>query len=87
MKKTKVIPSKYLPVRMPLFQTAFIAFLMDYYSASDIWWGVFFAVSALIWISWAISFIKQESDEKLVNSNVTINLGKLINNVNIKKND
>jgi hypothetical protein len=59
MKKIYVI--KNVPTRLPVVGTVLYAFLMDYYNASDFWWGVFIVVFTIIWIICIYALCLQET--------------------------
>ena len=59
MKKIYVIKNQ--PTKLPVVGTVLYAFLMDYYNASDFWWGVFIVCFSIIWIICIFSFFLQET--------------------------
>jgi len=59
MKKFYVISNT--PTKLPITGTVLYAFLMDYYNASDFWWGVFIVCFSIIWIICITALFYQES--------------------------
>ena len=59
MKKIYVIKNQ--PTKLPVLGTVLYAFLMDYYDASDFWWGVFIVCFSIIWIICIIALFLQET--------------------------
>jgi len=48
MKKRVVLNN--VPTKLPVLSTVFYTFLLSYYEADRIWWGIFIAVSTIYWI-------------------------------------
>jgi hypothetical protein len=63
MEKRKVISRKNLPTRLPIWPTAIIWLLMDYYNASDITHGVVWTIWAILWIVVIVNFWTEEEKE------------------------
>jgi len=59
MKKIYVIKNQ--PTKLPIVGTVLYAFLMDYYNASDFWWGVFIVCFSIIWIICIVALFLQET--------------------------
>lgn len=59
MKKIYVIKNQ--PTKLPVVGTVLYAFLMDYYNASDFWWGVFIVCFSIIWIICIFALFLQET--------------------------
>ena len=59
MKKIYVIKNQ--PTKLPVVGTVLYAFLMDYYNASDFWWGVFIVCFSIIWIICIVALFLQET--------------------------
>jgi hypothetical protein len=61
MKKTKVVSTKNLPVRVPTVATIAWWLLLDRLHVSPIAWGVFYTLAAIIWIITIVGLFVQES--------------------------
>lgn len=55
MKKQFIIPVKYMPPRPPIFQTLTGWLFLDYLNASDLVFGIFITLFALLWLLFIIS--------------------------------
>ena len=91
MKKTYVITNQ--PTKLPILGTVVYTFLMDYYNASDFWWGVFILGFSIIWIIFIISLFNEEkidlnkdystyAEKRSILSNFAQKLEKIINEHN-----
>lgn len=58
MKKRKVI--KNMPIKMPIAHTVLYTFLMDYYNASGVLWGIYLTLAVIIWVVVFIGIYNQE---------------------------
>lgn len=58
MKKRKVITN--IPVRLPIHSTMLYSFLLYYFEADRLFWGIFITCYSLIWLVVIISFFNQE---------------------------
>lgn len=58
MKKRKVITN--IPIKLPLQSTILYSFLLYYFEADRLWWGVFITCYSIIWIVAIISLFNQE---------------------------
>ena len=58
MEKVKVVSN--IPMKLPISQTILYTFLMDYYNASELAWGVFISLGIIMWIGVIAFLIKQE---------------------------
>lgn len=52
---------KNIPTKLPVQSTVLWYLVLDYYKASDIWYGVYFTLYALAWLGSIIVIWKQES--------------------------
>ena len=68
MKKRKVIPRKFIPVRPPVTATGFHIFLLYYFSAPGWTWGVYLTLAAIIWPFIIVGVLNQKEDDKLINN-------------------
>lgn len=68
MKKTKVIPHKYIPNKLPINATALQVFFLHYFEAPSWLWGSYITVAVLIWIVILIGINNQKADESLLNN-------------------
>lgn len=59
MDRKKVIDRKNLPVKFPIFQSAVIYIMLDYYGAPGWLWGVLITIYSLLWILAFISFVRE----------------------------
>lgn len=59
-KKTIVLPSSHLPVRMPLIPSMVFYMALDMYQAPGWLWGAAWSIMALVWCVWAAMAWQQE---------------------------
>ena len=67
MKTTKVIPRKHIPAKMPISSTILYTFLMYYFQASQLLWGIFLTLMLIIWVIIIIRIWSEKIDEELIN--------------------
>lgn len=68
MEKTrKVIPQKYLAVKLPIHKTALQVFLLYYFKAPDWVWGVYTTLALIVWIALIVALAIQKQDKNLIN--------------------
>jgi len=46
----KLIVIKNTPSKLPILGTVVYTFLMHYYNVSDLWWGIYITLMAILWI-------------------------------------
>jgi hypothetical protein len=61
MKKSKVIKSKNLPTRLPLWQTITTLLALDYWNAPQWLWGVLATVFLIVWGVGVAGLISEDS--------------------------
>lgn len=62
-KEQKVLSYNNLPARLPITQTIFFTFIMNYYNAREWMWTVFIIISLVIWIACINKMAKQKEIE------------------------
>lgn len=62
----KVISRKNLPAKLPVTSTVLYTFLMYHFDADRLWWGVFIALTTLVWIA-LIAVLIKENDVDVFN--------------------
>ena len=67
MKKNKIIPLKYMRNYLPIDRTVLWTFLMYYFKASQLIWGIYITITVIVWIIFVIDIWNQEDDETLIN--------------------
>lgn len=61
LKRRVVIPVDHFPVRMPGTPTMLIYVVLDIYKSIPGWaHGVIWSLVALMWLGWAVGFVRQE---------------------------
>ncbi|NJB83647.1 hypothetical protein [Wenyingzhuangia aestuarii] len=69
MKKQKVIPNKYLPVRIPIFKMAITIHVMHFYKAPQYVFYPVLTIMFFVLVLSVISRIGECKDESLINKN------------------
>ncbi len=49
------------PIRLPITQTVLYTFLMDYYHANGLSWGIYLTITVIIWIALIYTKTKEEA--------------------------
>lgn len=69
MENRKIIPSKYLPFKLPIWSTVFQVFLMYHFNLQGWICGVWATIIVIIWVLLIIAKSKQIEDASLINRN------------------